>query len=280
MKRPLKDLFVALFALLLLALAVTAYLKALHIDKEERKTELFTLVPSGMKAALRINDAANFKRMFLIEPKLVKILSGEIPPVFLSILKTGNEPIETCLFSFHTQGVLCYIKTVQGSESMEKGILSRHFPLYKAQKLHSGGMDFFFYPDTGGRFFGYYVEGNVWIASYDLKLLRQAAARLHAGGTALLPAELAREVKSFDPNSSANLLYPAADLGLDGRWVAADLFINKGELCCYLRLPETEKDRTDQLAGHLDSLYPSLHFSFQNAFSSRDSIFVTGCSPL
>jgi hypothetical protein len=293
MRTYLKEIIISAGALLLMILAIVAYLKVVKNEQSNLESDIYTLIPPNAEALLAVNRPDIFNRMMLKEPILYQAFASEIPEIFLSIIRS-NQRMQSVVFSFHPQGTLCCMQAGRITHALEEEILPGHFKPYAPQKQTFGGIDFFYYPDTENHFFGYYVYKGLWVGSYSRKLLERAAAQQQAGKV-LLPEEMRRLTAAFDANSPASIVYPARELGLYGeeedeeedegetptdiQWVAADLFVNEGNICFYAHLPFFNEETADNISARIALKYPFLDLSFQVA-DDEDSLFITACSPL
>jgi hypothetical protein len=220
--------------------------------------------------------------MALDEPVLYGIFASEIPEMYLTILRQVE--VQSAVVSHHRQGLLCCIQVGREASEVEK-LVRGQFNTYTPQQQTLGGIDFYYFPDTGGRFFGYYIYNNVWVGSYSRKLLERAAEQ-QIKGAFQLPGEVRRLLGGIDKNSPANLLFHAARAGLQDigqankrNWLAADLFVNEGSFCCYSHHPDFDEETSETLSLFLAYRYPQLQFTFQVTHDGT-SISLTACSPL
>jgi hypothetical protein len=284
MKTYLKEVIISLAAILLMALAIIAYLKVVKNEQSNLETDLYTLIPTNASSLLTVNRPDIFNRMMLRVPMLHDVFATEIPEIFLTLIERDHQ-MPQIVFSFHPQGVLCGMQTGRATRSNIENLLKNMFKPYSPQKQTMYGIDFYYYPDTENRFFGYYFHQGVWVGSYSRKLLERAAGQ-QLNGKIVLPPEMRNLLSTLDTNSPANIIYPTLDLGLygnnrqmDNRWLAGDLFASEGSFCCYSRMPYFDEEMRDSIMARIAQRYPSLQPSFQ-ATSDNTAIFITACSPL
>lgn len=282
MKGYLKEIIISLAAVLMMLLAITAYFKAVREEKANNRVDIYTLVPPNAQTLLAINRPAIFNRMILNNPALHKIFAAEIPEIFLSLIRE-NQQTPLVLFSFHPQGVICYIQVgVKAEDEITKDILPAIFRPYSPQKQTENGVDFYYYPDRDNRFFGYYVSKGIWAGSYSRRLLERAAVQ-QSNGELLLPAGMNSLRMAFDANAPVNMICQGGELGVsDLEWLATDLFVSEGKICCYGGLPyDAVSDIPYRLIGdafarRIEEKFPGLQLSFQIS-REGEYIFLTGC---
>jgi len=283
MKNYLKEVIISLSAIVIMSLAVVVYFKAVKTEQSNRESDLYALLPPNAEALLAVNRPDVFNRMMLSERSLYQVFASEIPDIFLALIRSHPQ-VNAALFSFHSQGVLCCIQAGRVSGAIEDKFLPARFGHYLPQKHIVNGIDFYYYPDTENRFFGYYINEGIWVGSYSRKLLEHSAEQ-QFGKKVLLPQEMTRLLNAFDTQSPANIVYPLRKLGIHegsfgGRkWLGADLFVSEGSFCCYTRLPYYKDEIGETIAGRVSAKYPPLRLSFQ-VTPADDSIFLTACSPL
>ncbi|MDR1555423.1 MAG: hypothetical protein LBS88_00110 [Tannerellaceae bacterium] len=285
MRGYLKEIFISIAAMLLMLLAITAYFKAVREEKTNSRSDVYALVPPNAHTLLAVNRPVVFNRMILNNPSLYRMFSGEIPEVFLSIIR-GNQQMSLVVFSFHAQGVICYMQA--GSKTaarITKEILPEKYKPYLPQQQIENGIDFYYYPDTENRFFGYYVYNGIWVGSYSRKLLERAAVQ-QLNGEVLLPAGMNDRRASFDTNAPLNIICQADELGISSlEWLSADLFVSEGKICCYGSLPydalgdSLYRSIGETLSQRITARYPRLQLSFQIS-REDESVYLTGCSPI
>jgi hypothetical protein len=285
MRAYLKEIVLSIAALLLMSLAIMAYFKAVKEEKANDRADVYTLIPPNAQALLAINRPVIFNRVILNNPSLYKFFAAEIPEIFLSVLRQ-NQQMNLVVFSFHPQGVICYMQAgTKTAGDITKDILPGQFKPYSPQKQTENGIDFYYYPDTENRFFGYYVHKGIWAGSYSRRLLERAAVQ-QLNGDILLPPEMNTLRTTFDANAPVNMLSPAKELGLRNlEWFAADLFISEGKVCCYGSLPYDAVSNIpylsigDTLSRRIEDKYPRLQLSFQIS-REGEYVYLTGCCPM
>lgn len=285
MRAYLKEIFISMGAILVMSLAITAYFKAVREEKASSRSDVYALIPPNANTLLAVNRPSVFNRMILNNASLYKMFAGEIPEIFLSLIRK-NQQMTLIVFSFHPQGVVCYMQA--GSKTageISKEILPGKFAPYSPQKQTGDGVDFYYYPDTENRFFGYYVHKGVWVGSYSRKLLERAALQ-QKDGRVLLPAGMNSRRASFDTNAPLNILCRAEELGVSGmEWLSADLFVSEGKICCYGSLPYNSPGDSqylslgETLSKQISRRFPRLQLSFQIS-RENEAVYLTGCSPI
>jgi hypothetical protein len=285
MRGYLKEIIISIVAILVMLMAMMAYFKAMNEEKANSRIDMYTLVPPTATSILAVNRPMVFSRMILNNPLLNKIFAREIPEVFLSVVRKGQQTAPI-VFSFHPQGVLAYMQVgSKTAHTIANDILPEKFRPYSPQIQTGNGINFYYYPDAENHFFGYYIHNGIWVGSYSRRLLERAALQQEREEV-LLPEEMKHLRTSFDTNAPVNIICPAGQLGISSlSWVAADLFISEGAFCCYGSLPHTAVDSSlyrsigDSLARRIEARYPQLRVSFQTRIE-KQSINLTGCSPM
>lgn len=284
MKAYLKEIFISMAAILVMSLAITAYFKAMREEKAGSRSDVYALIPPNAHTLLAVNRPAVFNRMILNNPPLYKLFAGEIPEIFLSIIRQ-NRQMALIVFSFHPQGVVCYMQA--GSKTageINKEILPEKFRPYSPQKQAGDGVDFYYYPDTENRFFGSYVHNGIWVGSYSRKLLERAALQ-QKEGRVLLPADMNGRRALLDANAPLNIIFRAEEVGVGGmEWLSADLFVSEGKICCYGSLPYDVLGSRylsvgETLSKRIAQRFPRFRLSFQ-INREDEAVYLTGCSPI
>lgn len=295
MRHYLKEILISAAALLVLTLAVWAYIRSVRQEKSGVELDIFTLVPGDARALLVVNRPAVFDRMILSNQGLSRIFASEIPPVLLSVMKKSKQ-IQAVTFSFHPEGVVCYLQAGNRVIRSLEDDLEDDFYGYAPISQVNGGVTYRFYPDTANLFLSTCQGSGYWIASYNRKLLEQAVSQ-RSVGQVWLPDDMSWLRSSFDKNALMNVVFPTHDLNLyvtldnlsewrvTDQWMAADLFVSEDSFCCYGSFPfypqlraSTYKSMGDTLAQRLQALYPSLRLSFQIS-KENESVYYTGCTP-
>ncbi|MDR1160991.1 MAG: hypothetical protein LBK45_01505, partial [Tannerellaceae bacterium] len=242
MKTYLKEILISLFALLLMSLVIMGYLRSIETQQSNTRIDIYNVIPPDANALLAVNRPSVFNSMILERKALYNVFVSQIPPLFLSFVREG-QLLQSLVLSFHSQGVICY---VQGGDKMMNDLvkmLKGHFKAYKPVKTNVDGMEFYYYADVDGRFFGYFTYNGVWVGSYSKKLLEKVAGLQLNPDTTSIPEEMKQLRYSFDANAPLNIIFPVNDLNLyvlerdapawriTDKWLAADLFLSEENLC-------------------------------------------------
>jgi hypothetical protein len=297
MKTYLKEILISLLALLVMSLAIVGYIRSTKIQQLTARIDIYNVIPPDVDALLAVNRPSVFSRMILEKQALYNVFVSQIPSLFLSFIRE-NPLLQSLVLSFHPQGVVCYI---QGGDKMKNTIekmLKSHFDAYKPLKTNVDGIEFYYYADVDGRFFGYFIYNGVWVGSYSKKLLGKVAEQQLNPNTASFPEEMNQLRYSFDTNAPLNIIFPAKKLNLyvSGRgapewritdkWLAADLFLSEENFCCYGFLPYEQgrsmamyRSMGDVIAARIRNLYPSIRLSFR-VEREEEWVYYTGCIPV
>ncbi|MDR1499420.1 MAG: hypothetical protein LBI58_00375 [Tannerellaceae bacterium] len=268
MRAYLKELIITAASILFLSLAVAAYFKAVSREKENSHPDaVYTLVPDNLGTLICVNRPHVLSEM-IRHSSLRRILADEIPDIYLSIISaTPQAPL--IVFSFHPQGVVCYVQAPSKTTGpVVNDLLPERFKPYPPHEERSGGIDFYYYPDTEGRFFGYYIHNGVLAASYSRKLLEEAAARQQVGDISL-PAAINRLRLSASSNEPVNIIFRAGELGVsDAGYLSADLYMSGGSIYCRGSIDSGAFKGAPTLSGdtlfrNITDRYPYLKLEFQ-----------------
>ncbi|MDR1402113.1 MAG: hypothetical protein LBJ60_00240 [Tannerellaceae bacterium] len=296
MKAYAKEILISSLALLILLAAVWGYIRSTKIQQSNTRIDIYTVIPPDANALVAVNRPSVFNRMLLENQALYDIFVSQIPPLFLSFVRESRF-LQSVTFSFHPQGVICYVQAGDEWESAVKKKLESHFSAYKPVKTKADGIAFYYYPDAGSRFLGCFTHKGVWVGSYSKKLLEKVAGQ-QVNPAVSFPGDMKRLRYSFDANAPLNIIFPTKDLNLyvssargtpgwriTDRWLAADLFLSEGNICCYGFLPyEPDKPLAmyqsmgDTISARIRNLYAPVRLSFQ---VNREGAwaYYTGCAP-
>ncbi|MDH6307038.1 hypothetical protein M2459_003736 [Parabacteroides sp. PF5-5] len=297
MKAYLKEITISVISILIMGIAVWAYLKSMEKEKSLIETDIYTLIPPDMEGLLAINRPSVFSRMILSKKDLYQSFASKIPSEFLSFTNSGAS-FQSFLLSFHPDGILCYSSaSKQEAGRFEKEILQNSFDSFQPVKRTKEGVEFTYYPVADKQFFGFYIYNGVWVGSFSRKLL-EAAANQQFKNTPSLPEEVERVRASFDKNAPLNILFPTKEMNLyverenlpawriTDKWLSADMFLSDGNFCCYGFLPYQAQSTPswyvamgDTLSKRINNLFPSIHLSFQ-INKADDKVYLTGCTPM
>lgn len=297
MRRLKEDIGIIVLSLLIAAVSASYFLGFLQREKEAETQDLYYLLPTQPKSVLAINQPTAFAHLLLEKTPGVDILQRWIPEAFLYLLRQEPET-SFLLFSFHPEGVICYVKAnKKQAEKLEHDILRTYFSAYEPQEEILHDIRFRYYADTGSRFLGCYQYEGVWVASYSKRLLEQVVRKQ------LLPQEQSDEdelspfFRQFDRNATANLLFPSDGWQIQVArhdtilwkynlpWVSTDLFPSEGNICGFCSFPYAVPNDSlyeamgDSLAIQLEALFPRLHVTPQTSQDSSE-VYFTFCSPL
>ncbi|MDR1356407.1 MAG: hypothetical protein LBJ58_01910 [Tannerellaceae bacterium] len=232
MRAYLKELIIAVASILFLSIAVVAYFKAVSREKENSRPDaIYTPVPGNVRTLMAVNRPLVFSEM-MNHDSFRRVFETEMPEIYFTLVDAiPKAPL--VVFSFHPQGVVCYMQaSAKTTGSIINDLLPDKFKPYTAHRQTWNGLDFYYYPDTDGRFFGYYVHNGVWAGSYSSKLLEQSAAQQQTGELSL-PAGMNRLRMSLNANEPVNIVFRANELGLsDAGYLSADLYMSGGNIYC------------------------------------------------
>lgn len=289
-----REIVFFLIAALATLSAVWFFFGKMEKHKTSVQTDLYTLVAPASEAVLAVNRPDIFAKYILPDATVREVFASYIPPVYLSLIRQ-YPGLADVLFSFHAQGVLFYTKATEAQVSdIEENYIKKVFGSFAPQKQTIGSITFTYYPDTGNRFFGYYQHNGICVASYSRKLLEEVA-RIQTKPIRYLLPEQEKVRRSFDRNAPLNLMFGSELLNLyvalpdssqwriHNRWLGADLFTSKGNLCYFGSIPyESEADSlygalNDTLALRVEQLFPQLPVTSQFSIDNGQVLY-TGCS--
>jgi hypothetical protein len=297
MKTYLKEILISLLALLVMSLAIVGYIRSTKIQQLTARIDIYNVIPPDANALLAVNRPSVFSRMILKKQALYDVFVSRIPPLFLSFVQK-SQLLQSLILSFHPQGVVCYIQAGDKMKNAIEKILKGHFNAYKPLKTSVGGIEFYYYADADGRFFGYFIYNGVWVGSYSKKLLGKVAEQQLNPNTTSFPKEMNQLRYSFDANAPLNIIFPVEKLNLSvsrsgapewritDKWLAADLFLSEENFCCYGFLPYEQgksmamyRSMGDIIATRIKKLYPSIRLSFR-VDREGEWVYYTGCMPV
>lgn len=273
--------------------AVFYFLGDLEDEKNLSQTDLYTLTAPTPEAILAVNRPSTFAKIILTKGPIYQAFASQIPEIYLTIIQSIPN-ITSLQFSFHQQGIVMYAKVDKSIvEQIEENVLKNLFKYFAPQQQIRGGVTFTYYPDTGNRFFGYFQQNGIWVASYSKKLLEEVfnLQRKKRNG---FTKEQMQIRQSLDENAPLNLmiqskvldLYPKTNDStlwrISDSWLGADIFESEGNICFFSNLPYLEKADTiyrniaDILSIRLEYYFPQLHISNQ-IYEEDGKIYYTGC---
>lgn len=212
MKADKREIVTFVIAALATLVAVWFFLGKMQKEKDTVRTDLYTLVAPASDAILSVNRPAAFTKYILSRDSERDAFASKIPDIYLSIIQ-NNRNIPWLLLSFHPQGVILYAQAGNNLVGrIEKNTLQKAFGS-SLRRNKKGRHHFYYYPDTGNRFFGYYQHEGIWVASYSKKLLEEVAQIQRNRQSYLLPDQ-DRLRKSFDKNAPLNLMVQSDSLDL------------------------------------------------------------------
>ena len=298
-RRLKKDIAIVLLSLAVAAVSACFFLGYIQQEKEMETQDIYGLLPGRPLSVLAINQPASFARLFLKSEKGRKLVQPWIPDCFLEMMRR-NHDLPFVLFSFHPEGVVCYVKaTRKRAHELERQTLRACFPAYEPQEGTLYNLKFRYYADAGSRFLGCYQHEGLWVASYSKRLLEKVARKQ------LLPEERYGEevpvpfslIRRFDPNATANLLTPSEGWDIEiarqdtvlwrytQPWIYADLFPGEGSICGFCSFPyhllndSICRSLGDSIASRIERILPSLDVTPQ-ASQDNAELYFTFCSPL
>ncbi|MDR1343930.1 MAG: hypothetical protein LBJ39_01120 [Tannerellaceae bacterium] len=263
MKAYLKELIITIASILFLSIAIVAYFKAVSREKENSRPDaIYTLVPGNVRTLVAVNRPLVFSDM-MKHALLRRVFETEMPELYLTLVDAIPQST-LIVFSFHPQGVVCYVQAgAKTTGSIINTLLPERFKPYTPHKQTRNEVDFYYYPDTDGRFFGYYVNNGVWAGSYSRKLLEQSAGQ-HQAVELSLPDGMNRLRMSSNANEPVNIVFRAIELGVsdDDGYLSADLYMSSGNIYCRGSLATESLDGIpstgDMLKKRILNKYPYL----------------------
>lgn len=293
MKRHLRDTILCIAAAAITVLAVWFYFNAVEQKKTVAQADLYELVAPRPEALLVINRPEIFSKTLLAKEAVYKTLAMHVPEVFLLIAKMEQAP-SPLFISLHPQGAVLYARAdSEEARRIATYVLKPYFNTYAPQLQRKDGVDFTYYPDTGNRFFGFYEQNGAFVASYSKKLLEETAKQ-QAESKHIADEAIGNFRKQSDKNAPLNILVSANPLNLyvqlndtatwaiQDQWLAADVFVGEGNLCCYGSLPyRAELDSlyapmADTLSRRLEKLFPPMLIGHDINHDGK-RIYYVGC---
>lgn len=294
MKAYKREIVIFILTALATLSAVCYFFGDMKEGKDVAQTDLYTLTATAPEAILAVNRPSVFARIILTKPPVYQAFASRIPEIFLTIIQKTPE-IPSLHFSFHPQGVIMYAKANKNMAGhIEENVLKTAFRSFAPQQQIKGDVTFTYYPDTGNRFFGYYQQNGIWVASYSKKLLEEVAGIQRKQKNVLTDGQKQLR-KTLDSNAPLNLMIQSNLLDLyvkandsilwriSNSWLGADIFESEGNICFFSSLPHHEpadtlfKTLADTLAVRLEENFPQLHITNQ-IYEENGKVYYTGCT--
>lgn len=294
MKAYKREIVIFILTALATLSAVCYFFGDMKEGKDVAQTDLYTLTATAPEAILAVNRPSVFARIILTKTPVYQAFASGIPEIFLTIIQKTPE-IPSLHFSFHPQGVIMYAKANKNMAGhIEENVLKTAFRSFAPQQQIKGDVTFTYYPDTGNRFFGYYQQNGIWVASYSKKLLEEVAGIQQKQKNVLTDGQKQLR-KTLDSNAPLNLMIQSNLLDLyveandsilwriSNSWLGADIFESEGNICFFSSLPHHEpadtlfKTLADTLAVRLEEKFPQLHITNQ-IYEENGKVYYTGCT--
>lgn len=293
MKAYRREIVIFIITALATLSAVYYFFDDLKKGKDVTQTDLYTLTAHAPQAILAVNRPAVFAKIILTKKAVYQAFASQIPEIYLTIIQS-NPDITSLHFSFHPQGVVMYAKADKNiTRHIEENVLKNVFKSFAPQQQIRGGVTFTYYPDAGNRFFGYYQQNGIWVASYSKKLLEDVS-NIQRKRRNDFTKEQSQIRQTLDENAPLNLmiysnllnLYVSANdstlWSISNRWLGADIFESEGNICSFSNLPVQEqsdmlfRSMADTLTVRLKQYFPQLHISSQ-IYEEDGKVYFTGC---
>lgn len=283
---------------LLLGFALRMFYDKIQEDKKAAAIDLYTLIPSEPDGILSVNRPHILSTMLLSYPNVEDVFQEHLPGIYLSIIR--NIPSSHFLFSFHSQGTILYAKISKSQlKKMEKGLFSFYFQSHIPYSQKKADIYYKSYPDRENRYFSYYQQDGIFMASYSGKLLEEVVEYMQSDKS-ILSSDLHKSIISFDRNAPFNICIPtdrldslvhindSVVLNNQNKWIATDFFTNDGNICCYgdlsYMIPNdsislNDSILTDMVTKQINYFFPSFEINTQIHIEENKASY-TGCSPL
>ena len=298
MKSYQREILICIIAIVATISAVWCFLGRMTKEKKVIQTDLYAMIdPAPSGGALIINRPAIFSKMILSQKEIRELFTRFIPEIYLSVIQQ-TPSLSTVIFSFHEQGIAMYTKADERlADAMDKQIFRKTFNTYSPQVQKKDGITFTYYPDAENHYWGFYQYGNIFVASYSKRLLEKAAERQRRDYLPSSPDGGLRLINSLDHHVPLNLIIPADLLNLyvqtndstewriQGRWITADMYAEKGGVCCIGTLPyhpsidSLYAPLSDTLSIRLQELFPKLQIHSQSDIG-KEVVYFTTCGKL
>lgn len=289
MKTILKEIQTYIIIGIIAIIAVSILFVRLKKTQNAVNFNLIELVPSSTTALLRVNKPNDMRKYVLSNKDITAAFNSQIPPVFVSLINfiRGNQ---TCLCSFHPQGIIFYAQIDNYQEkSIKENILQPYFGSFAPQIQNIANINVKFYAAKDNQFLGYYLKNGIFICSYSRKLLEETIFSTSAEtNTELIKTMNEADNKApFNVFINSDLLNLRINLSdstmwkLKSRWLSADFFMNKNKLCYFGSLPYfTEIDSlytplADTLTLRIKTAFPKFNFSAE-INKDTDKMLYTG----
>ena len=296
MRSYLKEIIFSIVAVLVMALAIISFFKAMKRGQVNEREDIYRIIPEDVNALLVVNRPGVFDRMILRNRPVFNAFASEVPVEFLSFIRQ-NSRLQLMVLSFHPQGVVCYLQADSKLVRSLDELLQRGDKTFSPVKQTKGGLDYYYYPFAENRFLGCFTHNGVWVGSFSRKLLENTAGMIRKNALSI-PFEMNTLLRSFDSNAPLNIVFPTKGMGLEilqdnsvvwrieDEWLGADLFIGEDGFCSFGSLPYQPgissalyQAMGDTIARKVNQMYPQLLLSFQ-IDKEEDLVYYTGCTPM
>lgn len=171
MKRYRREIIITFLCLLLTGCFVSYFIQSIQREKKEAKAAGYELVPTSVKALLRVRQSDIWSRYMIEKENHQTFFKKYIPELYLHLFQ--NTPNKQLLFSFHPEGVVCYIQASPLEARTFRTELAKTLNAYPPLKQRKEGIDFYYYADKNNQFASCFYASGFWISSYNAQLLEK-----------------------------------------------------------------------------------------------------------
>ena len=152
MKRYRREIIITLLCLFIAGCFVGYFFQSIQREKDEAQIDSQVLLLPSTKALLRIRQADVWSRYMVEKENHLAFFKRYIPSLYLHLFQ--NIPNKQLLFSFHPEGVVCYLPATPHEARIYRSELAKILNAYPPLKQSKDGIDFYYYADRENRFAG------------------------------------------------------------------------------------------------------------------------------
>ncbi len=292
MKLDKREVGISALIIVTVLFIVGSFISRIQEKQAALQIDLYALAGKNNHALLTINRPDEFARSFLSQPSRYQLFATYIPEIFLSII-SENRLSAPLLIAFHShQEAVLYMRAdKKQGQTIFQTTMSRQYGPYTPLHQEKNGTIFYFLSDSGNRFFGYFQQEGIWVASYSRKLLEESAERLRKLKTAVSvePKNAPKQRKSSQAPLSIEIEAEALRLSvrqtdstlykIPNCRIIADLHSESDRIYYFSQLPYAADADTlytrigDTLALRIEHFFPEYRIFNQTTVKGPEVLF-------
>lgn len=281
MKRYRREIIITLLCLFIAGCFVSYFFQSIQWEKDEAQIDSQVLLLPSTKALLRIRQADVWSRYMVEKENHLAFFRRYIPSLYLHLFQ--NIPNKQLLFSFHPEGVVCYLPATPHEARIYRSELAKILNAYPPLKQNRDGIDFYYYADRENRFAGCFYASGFWVSSYNKQLLECVQEQLEYTLSTISTSQK-EESKDISNLPSINKLSGSVSLiWYDGyQWMNTDITLLPDCLSFFSVLPISRSADSSEmvmadtfrlrLSNYLHLPMDSLALQYS---SDEESLYVT-----